>query len=62
MRSKDYPPMNEQIKEFPTFTLFGNRLIKCYLEDINSYNHVFNHLHHFILEQEYYNCPERYEG
>lgn len=62
MRSKDYPPMNEQIKEFPIFTLFCNRLIKCYLEDINSYNHAFNHLHHFILEQEYYRCPERYEG
>lgn len=57
-----YPPLNKQISEFGVFILFCGRLVKTFIDNKDGYNHFFDELHHFIKEQEYYNCPERYKG
>ena len=62
MRSKNYPPLDEQIAEFGVLTLFCGKLVKTGITHTNQYNHYFDEIHHFIKEQEYYNHPERYEG
>lgn len=67
MRSKDYPPLDEQIAEFGVYKIFGGRYTKglvkeFFVENKTEYNHDICQIHHYIKEQEYYKHPERYEG
>lgn len=62
---KKYPPLNEQIKEFGIYRLYGRtgKLIpEHFITCKEDYNHDFYNLHHYIKEQQYYRYPEKYAG
>lgn len=52
-----YPPIEKQIEEFGLYIPFCGKLKRYYGEEFFGYDK-----HHYILEQEYFRYPERYEG
>lgn len=57
-----YPSKQKQIEEFGVWVLFCGKLHRIRsIQTLKDYNHSKYHLHHYILEQEYYANPERYK-